>query len=922
MTTPHDGSAVPDKDVVISFGGYTGGPNEAIEVDVRLPGTTRWDRLLQTETSRRRFIRWSDVDWHRWSSGSEIPDRYWAAVGTSGFAAEVRATNTSGSSDAELEVFDRNIFGTGGCWSFGGQLTDLQECVADGSPVATIVTEDLVCGSIDAICDQRDEDCDGVFDEDAGTCPRCSRWGAVTAGDDCCPGLVSLGGVCRSCTDVLDEGLCSEGWVTTFRGGQTDRFVVPDTDATPVSDRVAGGALRDTSPRVDRVEYRLTRDQRLYTFEENLEEGVDSGGYSSFPLAIQDPGYLGVAFTPPVGGAPQESLRVIDGGECSITLPWPLLAQFLAASLNQFYATQFGREAALREFLNGVEHIETTITPRFESIPGGVGAPQRTNDSFTLRSRHRITASEIRCARDAIVRVRADIKLALVPGLNPFGQRIRREFESAGCRFLRPGANACENELSCDLYEGSAPMIGPDGQTYEVPFLRPDVIVRPGQIRGTGGNAAVCRLAEDTLLNQVGCSAESDQSWTCVGLRPDGDRLTYFTDSAAALPSVEGANDIVFERFDLSVNPDPDNAACNIFEFIADKILAGEVKNVLGQAEGALNQFLRTQVFERRASALGVPRGELRECTGFRDPVCYSGAYTTPSGFVVGARDRCDGSRCGILRIEPRRINLSPEGLELVLAESPSDPQATLVTNYGFGSGGIAISDFCRSDRFPNVPANADPMSDLLDPASSTQGLSATLGDWGAPTNILAQGLHRMRGPREICDPRTTEHCDGICQQSGFACSVDVALGTGGGVCSAGLCCDDDEIGCRLPGRLGFCANLLTDDANCGECGVSCVPGASCQEGSCVCEAPRQLCPSGEDDVCVDPSLDREHCGGCGIACAEDASCDGGLCCGAGEANCTGESCNNLLRDPNHCGACGRRCGAGQPCVGGVCVPL
>jgi hypothetical protein len=116
------------------------------------------------------------------------------------------------------------------------------------------------------------------------------------------------------------------------------------------------------------------------------------------------------------------------------------------------------------------------------------------------------------------------------------------------------------------------------------------------------------------------------------------------------------------------------------------------------------------------------------------------------------------------------------------------------------------------------------------------------------------------------------------------------------------------------------CADLSTDAANCGRCGVACAPGVACFGGFCeeACPAPRRECARGCTDVGVDP----ENCGACGNVCGAGAVCTAGACatrCPSTQTLC-GAACVSLSVDPANCGACGNRCASGSSCVGGVCT--
>lgn len=113
------------------------------------------------------------------------------------------------------------------------------------------------------------------------------------------------------------------------------------------------------------------------------------------------------------------------------------------------------------------------------------------------------------------------------------------------------------------------------------------------------------------------------------------------------------------------------------------------------------------------------------------------------------------------------------------------------------------------------------------------------------------------------------------------------------------------------------CADITSDKANCGGCGIACAVGQVCQNSACVCETGTELC----NGACVVTQTDPQNCGACGQACPSGQVCEAGAC----KTACTlgGTSCNNgcvdLQNDPNNCGACGNACNSGQTCHAGTC---
>ncbi len=114
------------------------------------------------------------------------------------------------------------------------------------------------------------------------------------------------------------------------------------------------------------------------------------------------------------------------------------------------------------------------------------------------------------------------------------------------------------------------------------------------------------------------------------------------------------------------------------------------------------------------------------------------------------------------------------------------------------------------------------------------------------------------------------------------------------------------------------CADLKSDDNNCGGCGMACGAGEMCADSQCVPGAATEDggLPDGGDDV--DAGDDDA-----GISLPPRCSGDGSpdtCVCGIGEIKC-GTTCRNAGSDPNHCGSCGLSCGPGGFCVSGECLP-
>jgi len=144
---------------------------------------------------------------------------------------------------------------------------------------------------------------------------------------------------------------------------------------------------------------------------------------------------------------------------------------------------------------------------------------------------------------------------------------------------------------------------------------------------------------------------------------------------------------------------------------------------------------------------------------------------------------------------------------------------------------------------------------------------------------------------------------------------------------SAQTCCLEQD-NHTLPNGSGYaplrhCADLNTDDLNCGGCGRKCPEGLTCNGGLCA-HKPTEIECKGK---WVDKMEHPDNCGKCGNVCPH--TCEKGKCVGCkkkGETACKdsvdGERvCADLRDDVWHCGRCFHRCPDGWDCRAGRCVP-
>ena len=128
----------------------------------------------------------------------------------------------------------------------------------------------------------------------------------------------------------------------------------------------------------------------------------------------------------------------------------------------------------------------------------------------------------------------------------------------------------------------------------------------------------------------------------------------------------------------------------------------------------------------------------------------------------------------------------------------------------------------------------------------------------------------------------------------------------------------------------GGCADLTSDPANCGGCGIACGAGDSCQAGACA--------PDVRPDVCVELAVCNAPYVGCGTTaggvgdCSCERAVEGNRVCINALETCDGlvactstdgpeaTSCRNsvgfhFLCQQAKTDAQGRPCGCGQVCV-------
>ncbi len=179
----------------------------------------------------------------------------------------------------------------------------------------------------------------------------------------------------------------------------------------------------------------------------------------------------------------------------------------------------------------------------------------------------------------------------------------------------------------------------------------------------------------------------------------------------------------------------------------------------------------------------------------------------------------------------------------------------------------------------------------------------------------------------------SVDHC-GACATPCAAVSnstPDCNLGVCGFVCKSGYAdCNHIPVdGCEV--------DIFKNLSNCGSCGKVCSAAngtPTCAGGNCsiACNADFGDCNHDVTDGCeANLQTDPANCGACGMACqppaGATATCSAKTCgyaCVAGLGDCDGDSTNgcetDVLTDSANCGVCGHACN-GAACSNGYCEP-
>ncbi|MBX3269547.1 MAG: hypothetical protein KF729_04770 [Sandaracinaceae bacterium] len=827
--------------------------------------------------------------------------------------------------------------------------------------------------------------CDGYAVCSGGRCTACGREGQPATSVGCCPGHVVVDEAsgeqaCRSCA-VSREGRARAPFEGARCGGEFVQLEAEggarDTIAVPEGGNTGAGPaeLARTSGRAERVRYRLGERHRLFLLQGDLTgrwddrdppadppdflpsatagwppAGVTVGHrFAQLPANFPGQPVRTIELSALPGGDPTstwQSLRVYDAGLCSRFISYQIAVDGLVAALNQYlndrhFEVTPGVFYGFEPLTLAPERPDYAVLPHFTPIlSSGSGDFGRAIDSDQLNAFVEYAAlggAAFGCF-DGRLRLSAGLRLrrrAAVASTLESELEDRRRTVAHDCDEGPPGCReVCH-------FEGDRYLCLQSGGPVPLP---PRFVSRPRRVQ----------VLRDAF---------------------DFEPVIEFFDGGLVDCSVSGLNDAITGNIEGRIRSQLDG----ILSLLAGSLTRAVTEWPVVEADGSLRPrrfsdlapCARTDpetgaVFASDAMCAAADPpffgGRRQSCVGIQE----SGEWTDDPGLAVDYR-------CGRVRFELRRINLRPDGLEAVLADSEDDPQYPLFITHRPASGVPLGEAYCLENR-PGSRRDEDPA--LVDTVTRGESLIARgqdrrichpddalavgedgalhgcqgiCGDLGVQCGGPHAGTVREEGPlrsRERCyvqpldalAPGQTERGAAQCCLPADFCPVPPA---GGGrpffesapsppaapsttwacvnrldnrwACGGcGNVCADGEACCG-----GECAALASSSAHCGTCGNACPGSAPCLGGRCCAEG-EVLCPSGDRFVCTDVSTNPFACGSCGTRC-RTGHCAGGLCCLPGEVSCDG-ACADLQSDALHCGGCGAACPAGTACCGGACV--
>jgi hypothetical protein len=302
-------------------------------------------------------------------------------------------------------------------------------------------------------------------------------------------------------------------------------------------------------------------------------------------------------------------------------------------------------------------------------------------------------------------------------------------------------------------------------------------------------------------------------------------------------------------------------------------------------------------------------------------------------------------------------------GVTVFYRDADSDGHGSEASGVTLGCG--AVSGFVTSNddcddttdtRNPDVVEGCNGRDDDCDARVDEDPLASICSPLdGAPRACVAgrcrTGSAECPLGRADCDRASGNGCEvsvvddaANCGACGRRCAAEASASS---ACSAARCAPLSCVGAFLDcngdlgrGGDGCERDGATDDANCGGCGIACVPlphvtRTSCRSGLCgfdpatECESGWSDCNGLVDDGCEAQLGTDAFCSGCGDACAVTEECDATQTCrpricpgSTADCDANGSCETDLDTTLTSCGACGSPCAgrsATWSCTAGTC---
>lgn len=730
------------------------------------------------------------------------------------------------------------------------------------------------CREDGTACSDNADCCLGYYSCQAGTCLPCGREGEPPNDGGCCFGYTPIDGICRSCTtdeqarDLHSAGTAScDGSFVTLHGTDGDETLALPRDG---STGASPGDIPLTSGQVEAVTYDAPEHQ-IFLLQGDLSgsdptfrvEGPDPYGdadgdgvpnWSDIGASLPGSSYLHLPTSAPGGSSVDvtpltpgpstwTSLRAYHSGVCGSFLPWRDVIDAVAANVNNALVDpQWGIFGASPLTLNAAQvnvHLESGTGPLGRSI---------TNDMVSLLIEYQAVGGEaVGCPEGRIhlrLYLRVRRRAATIPSW---------EGEVVDETLLQE--HACDPDLLAQLH-ADRPELTTITDCSETCYGRGDEYACFVSFNGDGTHYGWSHVRHRDVLTLTNAyDFEPEILWIDGGLVDCGWPALNWLIQSNIRGTIESKFDTLLRRVVENQATNLPNAALGIA--YDDMPLCGRVHPITGETVPSSYLCSASPLFgNRRVRCLGFDEDRRRE-----DNPAMVHEY-----------------RCAQIGTEVRRVNLRPDGLELVLVDSTSEPQYPLISTI--------LPSYCGSARDGiNPPApGGQPISSTINLTNSrivtTLGGAARRICSSSDTLVDADGDGAFDGCAGLCADRGHRFSGIPCRDGLLRIAAGDTEATLSSRCYVGRNGDDHPVAdCCEPSQFcpvsasggGFTfsdgmtyrciGNFDTDEFACGGCGTVCAAGDQCCDGGCI-----------------DPSTSSDHCGTCGNACATGETCSSGVC--------------------------------------------